>query len=567
MTQRKGRSRHAAAAATMVASLLIGVTLAACGSSSSEGTNSSSSGTASAKRGLVATYGKAAGPVANATWALPYGEPNTLDPANGVYYSASLVTDQLCDTLMRFNPDYSVSPNLATGIAQPNPTTLVIHLRQGVHFWDGQEMTSADVVYSLKHAFDPNASAIGAVFTAVKSVTADGSWQVTIRLSHPDELVLQELPGLAGVVFEKAQAVKAAGSKFGSAQGGIMCTGPYELTQWTPGRSIVITANPRYWDSSRAAHVKQITFTFDTNSTTLAESLLSGQSSGAYEVPAETIPRLSKTGSGTLVYGKAPLYLQLYPARGTGPMASQDLREALFTSIDRAALAKVVYNGAAQPNYTFLNATTWGNKAQQALYAAAYKPFQTAGATWGTDAALTKARQLVKHSGYQHQPIVIGTLAGDATLSQTAQLIQQQGEEIGLNIKIDALQPIQYSDATAEAKARQGLDLLLVVGFNIANDPIEPLDFELLPGSPYNYGNYNDPQVAKLLKEASLQVDPVKSAQLVIQAQSIYEKAWPAATLLNLDEVTFLNKTLSGAVTSFAYLLTPSLASIGGASK
>jgi peptide/nickel transport system substrate-binding protein len=567
MTQRKGGSRYAAAIATMAGFLLAGLVLAACGSASGgSGSTTSSAGGSSALPKVQQTYGTAAGPVASATWALPYGEPNTLDPANGVYYSASLVTDQLCDTLLRFNPDYSVSPDLATSITQPNATTLLISLRHGVHFWDGHEMTSADVAYSLQHAFNPNTSAIGAIFTDVKSVTADGLWQVTIRLSHPDELVLQELPGLAGVVFEKAQAVKA-GSKFGSAQGGIMCTGPYELKKWTPGSSIVMTANPHYWDPSRTAHIKQITFTFDTNSTTLAESLLSGQVSGAYEVPAETIPRLSKSSSGKLLYGAAPLYLQLYPARATGPMADQDLREALFTSIDRAALAKVVYNGAAVPNYTFLNATTWGDPAQRALYATAYKPYAAVGATWGDAASLAKAKQLVKQSGYHDQAIVIGTLAGDATLSETAQLLQQEGEQIGLNMKIDTLQPIQYSNATTEAKARQGLDLLLVVGFNIANDPLEPLDFELLPGSPYNYGGYDNAQVTKLLNEASLQDDPTKSAALVIQAQSIYEKAWPAATLLNLDEISYLSRTLSGAVTSFPYLLTPSLASIGAAGQ
>ncbi len=230
-----------------------------------------------------------------------------------------------------------------------------------------------------------------------------------------------------------------------------------------------------------------------------------------------------------------------------------------------AGLAKVVYNGAAVPNYTFLNATTWGNPQQQALYAAAYKPYQVAGATWGSSSAIAKAKQLVKQSGYHGQPIVIGTLAGDATLSETAQLIQQQGQQIGLTMKIDALQPIQYSNATVEAKARHGLDLLLVVGFNIANDPLEPLGFELLPGSPYNYGGYNNPQVTMLLNQARSQLNPTKSAQLVIQAQSIYEKAWPAATLLNIAEISYLSNRLSGAVTSFPYLLTPSLASIGAA--
>jgi peptide/nickel transport system substrate-binding protein len=343
-----------------------------------------------------------------------------------------------------------------------------------------------------------------------------------------------------------------------------MCTGPYELKKWTPGSGIVLTANPHYWDASHAAHIRQISFSFNTNSTSLAESLSSGQLDGAYEVPAQVLPHLAKSSSGKLLYGPAPLYLQLYPARAAGPMSNVSLRKALFTSIDRSGLAKVVYNGAAQPNYTFLNSTTWDPQAA-AQYAAAYKPYAAAGAKWGTSQALARARKLVKASGYHGQPIVLATLAGDATLSETAQLIQQEGQQIGLKIRIDALPAIQYSNATVYAKDRQGLDLLLVVGFNIADDPLEPLGFELVPGSPYNYGGYDNPAVTKLLTQARGVYDPGKRAQLVLRAQSIYEKDWPAATLLNIDEISYLNKRLSGMVTSFAYMSIPSLAAIGAA--
>jgi peptide/nickel transport system substrate-binding protein len=421
-------------------------------------------------------------------------------------------------------------------------------------------MTSTDVVYSLQHAFSPN-SAIGAIFSSVKTVQANGPYQVTVHFKTPDELVLKEMAGFGSDIFEKSQAVRA-GSKFGSAQGGIMCTGPYELKKWTPGSSLVITANPHYWDPSRQPHIHTITFTFDTNSSTMAESLISSQVDGAYEVPAETIPRLKGAKSGHLLYGPAPDYLQLYPTGPSGPLANQDLREALFTAISRAAIARVVYNDAAEPNYTFLNTPTW-DPASTALYAAAYRPFARAGATWGTSASTEADRKLVAASGYKGQPLVLATLAGDASLDESAQVIQQEAKAVGINIKIQSLQPIQYSNATVTAKARQGLDLILVVGFNLAQDPLEPLLFELLPGSAYNYSGYNNPEVTSLLNRATQTFNPAARASLIIKAQSIYEKQWPAATLLNLDEISFLNDRLSGAVTSFSYLMTPSLASIG----
>ena len=552
--------RRVQAVLASAAALLL---LSACGgSSNSSASNARANSSGASPVKVRDTFGVAAGPVSAATWDLPYGEPNTLDPANGAFYSSSLVTDQLCDTLLRFNPNYTVAPDLAVSWKQVNPLTLVFNLRHGVRFWDGHPLTSADVVYSLQHAFSPD-SATGALFTSVKSVVATGPYQVTLHFKQPDELVLKEMPSFSSAIFEKAQAVQA-GSKFGSAQGGIMCSGPYELQKWTPGSNIVVTANPNYWDPARRAHIKTITFTFATNSTTLAEGLLSGETDGAYEVPAETIPRLSSSSTGHLLYGFAPLYLTLSPARPGGPLASLDVRKALFTSIDRVALAHVVYHDAATPNYTLLNVRTWDPTAL-AQYQAAYAPYAKAGATWGSAQAIATGKKLVAASGYHGQPIVLATLAGDQTLGEVAQLIQQQAKLVGLNVVISPLQPIQYSNASTSAKARQGLDLLLAVSFNVADDPLEPLGFDVLPGSFYNYTNYNNPQVTRLLTQARQTYDPAARAKLIIQAQSIYEKQWLGGTLLNLDEISYLNSRLSGAVTSFPYMLTPSLASVGKA--
>ena len=51
----------------------------------------------------AAFFGEAAGSVDTIDWGLPYGEPPTVDPANGAFYSASLVSMQMCEPLMRID--------------------------------------------------------------------------------------------------------------------------------------------------------------------------------------------------------------------------------------------------------------------------------------------------------------------------------------------------------------------------------------------------------------------------------------------------------------------------------
>jgi peptide/nickel transport system substrate-binding protein len=553
-------------AAIAVAAIAVGST--ACGSSNNgggaAGGGSTGTGPSSHANGLtlVTTAGKAAGDVDHLDWGLPYGEPNTIDPPNTAFYSSAFVAAQLCDALLRYNPDLTTKPGLAT-VTQPDPKTIQIELRKGVRFWDGTEMTSADVQYSLQRTADPK-NIVGFLFTAVKSIDATSRYHVTVRLKTADELPLKELASFSGQIYEKKFAEKA-GKSFGSSKGGIMCSGPYELAKWNPGTSIELKANPNYWDPAYKPHAATVSLKFFNNSSTLASALAAGEIDGAYEVPAQTIPQLSKASSGKLYYGPSMLSSGLSVARPDGPLKSIKLRQALFMTLDRNAIAKVVFHGAATPSYTLLAPSTWDPEAHEA-WAQAYKPFQAAGEKFGTGEAIAQAKKLVSQSGYDGTPVVFTIQAGDVVGSQIAQLVQEQAKQIGVKVKINTLPAIKYAQASTDPKARAGTDLLQAVNFNIAQDPLEPIPFSVLPGSFYNYTNYSDPQVTKLLTRAKQTLDPATRNAMTIQAQSIYEKAFVGETLEQIPEISFLNKRLAGATTSFAYMDTPSLALIGGAS-
>src|SRR5215813_14392684 len=125
-TERLSRGWAACAAVAALATLA-----AACSSSSGSATPPATSANL-----VTGTYGTAKGDLSSLTWDLPYGEPNTIDPPNTAFYSSALIAANLCDPLLRLNPNYSISPNVAT-YQQPNPLTLVFNLRRGVKFWDG----------------------------------------------------------------------------------------------------------------------------------------------------------------------------------------------------------------------------------------------------------------------------------------------------------------------------------------------------------------------------------------------------------------------------------------------
>src|SRR5262249_16805964 len=206
---RRGWTAGAAAAALVTLS-------AACSSSSGPAAPAATSANL-----VVGAYGAAKGNLTSLTWDLPYGEPNTIDPPNTAFYNSALIAANLCDPLLRLNPNYSISPNVAT-YQQLNPLTLVFNLRRGVKFWYGSPMTSADVVWSLQHSASPS-TAVAFLYANVKSITATGPLQVTVKFKRPDSLFLFEMATFVGMVQEKRFAQRAGG-KLGSAAGKIMCS-------------------------------------------------------------------------------------------------------------------------------------------------------------------------------------------------------------------------------------------------------------------------------------------------------------------------------------------------------
>ena len=83
-----------------------------------------------------------------------------------------MVVANLCDNLMRQNPDSTYSPALASAVTTPDATTYVYDLRSDVTFTDGKPMTADDVVFSLQRQMNPDVGSYWSVwFQNVDSIT------------------------------------------------------------------------------------------------------------------------------------------------------------------------------------------------------------------------------------------------------------------------------------------------------------------------------------------------------------------------------------------------------------
>jgi peptide/nickel transport system substrate-binding protein len=180
------------------------------------------------------------------------------------------VDDLGLESLLRFRPNGTLEPWLATSMTRVGKNVIVFHLRHGVKFWDGQEMTSADVANALNYYRYPKFVTV-VNFKSVKSVVAKDKYTVVVTLRHPDASFLNHVPG--SVVFEK-KFQQTHGANMGKPGVLEMGTGPWEFDSFDPNTGVEFSANPHWWGGT--VPYKHVSLKWFSTETSMALAMRAG---------------------------------------------------------------------------------------------------------------------------------------------------------------------------------------------------------------------------------------------------------------------------------------------------
>jgi peptide/nickel transport system substrate-binding protein len=523
--------------------------------SSSGGSNTTLVQTAPATKDLAA-----------ATWWIWYRPIASVDPVKYNDYPEDLIIPNMCESLFKELPGQKTVGNLAASYTQPNPLTLVLNLRKNVKFWDGTPMTSADVVYSLKRNFVTANASIYAYTTAfqnIKTITATGPDTVTITFKTPNVTFVPELASLGGAVVEQA-ATEKSGANFGTPQGKLECTGPFELSAWNGSSSLVVTKNPNYWNTADAAKIKKLTFVWPQDPGQIASAFEAGTFAGGFDLqPSDYLP-LGKSSAGKFYVGppSQSMEIQAMIVVGTkGAIANEDVRQALSLSINRDLLIKTVDFGVGTPAYTFAGGGYFSY--DKGTYTAAYN--KIAAAYTNQAKAHATALKLVKAAGAVAKlPIVLSVIGGDPDAANQAAVVQQSAAAVGLNVKLKVVTAAEYGALFSDPASRKGIDLVQTLNYDQDPDPLALYDDIALPNAISNFDSYDNPAIVKLLTQANGETDLAKRAALVVQAQALIMKYLPWIPLTFNPGTTFVANGVCGVTLDFSQMMGPWAASVGG---
>lgn len=314
----------------------------------------------------------------------------SLDPANHRDRETETVIRNIYDGLVTRTPDGKVVPELAESWTQPDPTTYIFKLKQGVKFHDGSTMTADDVVFSFNRNLAPDGldgkqSPRVGLLGPIKSVERLGDYEVKFTLEQPFPVWLQLI--VHTQILSKSH-VEAMGSSQKLSENP-MGTGPFRFVRGKLDSEVVLERFGDYYGGAAdlapvgPAKLQSVTFRMIPEPATRVAALKAGEVHIIQEVPVDQIADLQKDSKVSVKSAKGTrLYMiELNNKILTDPK----VRLALNYAIDWDTIVKEIYGGRAHRVSTAMLPSGFGYNSELKPY-----PYDPA-----------KAKQLLQGAGYQ----------------------------------------------------------------------------------------------------------------------------------------------------------------------
>ena len=262
---------------------------------------------------------------------------DSIDPAKATSQVMFTAVRTWGDTLVETHPETRAPvPSLAESWSpSPDAKTWTFKIRKGVQFHDGKEMTTYDVVATLKrHSDSKTESGAAGVLKSIKSIeNKSGDLVVTLDSGNAD------LPAIFTdyhLVIQPNGGVDAPNAGIG--------TGAYKVKSFEPGVRMTFEKNTSDWLSDRG-YVETVEIITMNDATARIAALSSGQVQFINRVDPKTVPLLTRAPTVQLLTTSGGGHYVFIMHCDKAPFDNNDLRMALKLSIDREEMVKRILGG------------------------------------------------------------------------------------------------------------------------------------------------------------------------------------------------------------------------------
>ena len=428
-------------------------------------------------------------------------DPDILDPTLSRTYVGRIVYMALCDKLFDINERLEVVPQLATGYRWESPTQLLVTLREGVRFHDGEVMDAEAVRYSLNRHLTMQGSFRRSEIADMESVEVVDPRTVRITLKGPSASFLSALTDRAGMIVSP-KAAEALGRNFGTRP---VCAGPFRFVERVAQERIVVERFREYWDAANI-HFDRVTYLPIPDNTVRLANLQSGAVEFVERMEPDDMKTIQRARNLRAVAVDELGYQGITINIGNGERANTPLgrdarvRRAFELAIDRAAINQVVYEGMYTPTRQPLPPAN-------PFHARDFQP---------EPRNVERARALLREAGVTTPLAIELTVPNNPDLRQVGEVIQAMTAEAGFAVTLRAMEFASSLQAAARGEFQTYL-----VGWSGRTDPDGNITTFTRTGGGQNDGRYSNPEVDRLLDDARVELDVAKRRDLYAQAMRI----------------------------------------------
>ena len=451
--------------------------------------------------------------------AVIFADPDSFDPPVGTSLPADAVVSHACDGLLATTADGKERGALAERWEMsPDGKAITFHLRSGVRFQNGRELTAEDVRYSWERALRPDLKAPAASYLlpivgaadfregrakGVAGLTTPERLRVRVEFTRPNPLFVKHIQSSRLAIVNR-EATEAGGGKI--TEKNLVCTGPFILKGGRTNYQWVLEANPDYWGGKPRINRLELFVVPDEN-TRLAQ-YESGELD-FIEPPVSQLDRIRKDPAlskelsikpraRSVVFG---MNQPLQPA-----FRDRRVREALALAFDRRLIGQVLLQGTVEPGRSIIPTSVYAADTS-ALKGPGYEP--------------ERAKKLLAEAGFADgkgfpalelvsRPQAVYVKASEAVAAQLQ-------KNLGITVQVRS---VEWGKYVQDTNARTVPFFLHAWTAEYLSPQYFFADLIHSKG-PRNRFNYSNPQVDALLDRADQTVNGEERDRIYLEAERL----------------------------------------------
>jgi peptide/nickel transport system substrate-binding protein len=450
----------------------------------------------------------------------------------------NMVAGNIYESLLRLNDKLEPQPSLAKSWEiSADARTYTFRLQENVKWHDGKPFNADDVVFTLdKFLREVHPRWRPIVNAQVDSIQKVDDLTVRITLKQPFGPMLLAME-VASAPMIPRHLYEGTDFRANPANNTPIGTGPFKLKEWRRGSFIHLVRNEDYWMKDRP-HLDEIYWQIIPDAAARAVAyetgrvdVLTGGSVDVYDVARlSKLPNTCVTTKGWEMF--AP-HAWISVNHRNGSLGNKQFRQGLMHALDRETLKDVVFGGLGKLPTGPISSKTRFYDGAVPLY-----PYN-----------VTRARELIRASGYKGEPIKLLGLPYGEMWTRLAEAVKQAMADVGVNLVVETTDVAGWTTRTGNFEFDLTFNFLYQFGDPATGVARSYVSTNIVKGNPFgNVGGYSNPEVDRLFAAAAIAPsDPARQA-LYSQVQKILADELPVLWLLEMDFPTIYRCSVKNLV-------------------